>query len=127
MNIFCTILNTALKAKFLYTFLPLKKKYVNILYVLQQFSCINYFIISKRHIKVFFRYAFDRPLFFLTLKSTIGNKLYYKKNFFLKNMYLKGFNLKIFSSDKIVSTVNVLHFLGFGGKYILEVNLFTKK
>lgn len=127
MNIFCTILNTAVKAKFLYTFLPFKKKYINILYVLQQYSCINCFIICKRHIKVFFRYVFDRPLFFLKLKSTIGNRLYYKKNFLLKNMYLNGFNLKIFSSDRVVSTVNILHFLGLGGKYVLEVNLFTKK
>ena len=65
--------------------ISLKKKYILILEKLLRLNCINGYSIENNFVFVKLRYFQNKPLFFFSMKSKNGNKIYKRKTSFHSN------------------------------------------
>jgi hypothetical protein len=103
-----------------------KKKYIFVLEKLLKLNCIDNYIINKDFILIKLRYFQNDPLFFFSIRSKAGNKMYKKFSSSSKNLNFSS-NLSLFFTNKGLLTGEELFFNKLGGEHIVDVLFLDKK
>jgi ribosomal protein S8 len=105
--------------------ISLKKKYILILEKLLRLNCINGYSIEANFVFVKLRYFQNKPLFFFSMKSKNGNKIYKKKTSFHSNFCIT--NLSLFFTSKGLLTKEEAVFKNVGGEFLVDILFLDKK
>lgn len=125
MEKLCVYINNAYASYFSFVFIPFKKKYLYLLDKLLFHNLISYEITNTKYIKIYLRYYYNKPLFFLKVLSTSGNKLYLKTYYKKKNSCSTYSNIILYSTSYGIFSNNEL-ILNIGGKDLIEIKLLSK-
>jgi len=105
--------------------ISLKKKYILVLEKLLKLNCINGYSINGNFVFVKLRYFQNKPLFFFSMKSKSGNKIY-KKYSSLYSSFCT-INLSLFFTSKGLLTKEEAIFKNVGGEYLVDILFLDKK
>ena len=105
---------------------PFKKKYIFILEKLLKINCIKSYTFDKNSILIKLRYYRNKPLFFFSMKSKSGNKIY--KSFFKNTEQVHQASvLSLFFTDKGLLTLQETIFNRIGGEHVVDILFLNKK
>ena len=133
MNKLIANINNAYTARHAIAYIPLKKKYFNVLYFLMRKNLIAYYKLSipsaknkSACIMIKLNYFKNKPLFFLKVWDKASNPRY-KKVFHLKQMHLKEtFNYVLLNTSTGLEHARVSEGFNSGGKLLMSIWLLNK-
>jgi len=102
-----------------------KKKYLFILEKLLKINCIHSYAFDKHYIFIKLRYYNNKPLFFFSIQSKSGNRIYRKM--FKDFNHLDHSHLSLFFTNKGLLTLQEIIFNGVGGEHVVDIFFINKK
>lgn len=119
------ILNIGYMTNSLVVKVVFKKKYLFVLEKLLKINCIDSFTFDKNFIFIKLRYYKNKPLFFFSVRSKAGNKVYKKisKDFF----HFSHSQFSLFFTNKGLLTLQEAIFKNVGGEHVADIFFINKK
>jgi ribosomal protein S8 len=102
-----------------------KKKYLFVLEKLLKINCIDSYTFDKNFIIVRLRYYKNKPLFFFSMRSKAGNKIYKKISNDISQFSHSHFSL--FFTNKGLLTFQEAVFKNVGGEHVVDILFINKK